>query len=66
VTRVFAFDDYVADMEMRKRELGIDEADDAIEALRNKGGGRTPEKKAFLSRIAERAERAGRRPVISH
>ena len=57
---------FVADVEQRQRELGIDQSPAAIERLRNKGGRRTPQKRAMLARMAERAEAAGRRPVPAY
>lgn len=57
---------FVAEAEQRQRDLGIDQSAEAIEALRNKGGRRTPEKRAMLARMAQRAEAAGRNPVPAH
>jgi hypothetical protein len=45
----------------RKAALGITDAD--IEAARNSGLRRTPEKREFLARIAARARAAGQTPV---
>ena len=58
--------DFTAQIEARKRE--IDMVDDAAttEAMRNKGGNRTPEKRVLLARIEERAIAAGRKPVRSY
>ena len=54
---------FAAEVEARKRALGL--VDDAAtpEALRNKGTARTPEKRAFLARMARRAKAAGDEPV---
>lgn len=45
----------------RQRELGI--TAEAFERARNTGERRTPEKRAFLGRIQERARKAGREPI---
>jgi hypothetical protein len=57
---------FVADVEQRQRDLGIDQSAEATERLRNKGGRRTPEKRAMLARMATRAEAAGRNPVLAY
>jgi hypothetical protein len=38
----------------------------ATEAMRNKGGQRTPAKRELLRRAAARARAAGRKPVIAY
>jgi len=53
--------DYLRRVAARKRELGITDAE--IEAVRNSGTRRTPEKRELLVRIAERARRAGKTPL---
>ena len=53
--------DYLRRVAARKRELGI--TDDDIEAVRNSGTRRTPEKRELLARIADRARRAGKTPL---
>ena len=53
--------DYLRRVAARKRELGITDAD--IEAVRNSGTRRTPEKRKLLVRIAERARRGGKTPL---
>lgn len=57
---------FAAEIEARKRELGFVDDEATTEALRNKGGTRTPRKRAFLARIARRAVAAGREPVRSY
>lgn len=57
---------FAAEVEARKRELGYVDDDTTTEALRNKGTTRTPEKRAFLARIAKRAFAAGREPVRAY
>ncbi|WP_397585818.1 hypothetical protein [Sphingorhabdus sp.] len=49
---------FAAEVEARKRELGVVDYEATKEALRNKGGTRTPEKRAFLVRIEVRAKAA--------
>jgi hypothetical protein len=57
-TDAFAYLRWVA---ARKKALGITDRD--IEAARNSGQGRTPEKRALLARVGERAKRAGKTPL---
>lgn len=58
--------DLIAHVEARKAELGIAWTDSDIEALRNNGAARRPEKRELLRRAAERAKTAGRNPVVAH
>lgn len=57
---------FAAEIEAKKRELGIVDDEATTEALRNKGGARTPMKRAFLARIEARAKAAGRKPVRAY
>jgi hypothetical protein len=57
---------FLKDIEARKRELGVDESPRAVELLRNRGGSRTPAKRALLQRTEERARAAGVATVRSH
>lgn len=57
---------FAAEVEARKRELGFVDDEATTEVLRNKGSTRTPEKRAFLARIAKRATAAGEDPVRSY
>ena len=50
----------------RKRALGLTETPEQVDALRNPGGRRTPEKRALLRRAAARATAAGVTPVVSY
>jgi hypothetical protein len=61
--RTVRFHELVAQIDARKAELGIAETPADVEALRNKGGRRTPEKRELLRRVAERARLAGKLPV---
>ena len=58
--------DFAAEIETRKRELGIVDDDATTEALRNKGSTRTLKKRALLARIEKRALAAGKVPVRSY
>lgn len=62
----FDFDTFIADIEQRKQALGL--KDDALttEALRNKGGSRSPGKRTMLERAEQRARNAGRKPIPAH
>jgi len=52
---------------MRKLALGLSpESEAAVDALRNKGGQRTLEKRELLRRAEVRARQAGQDPVISY
>lgn len=55
------FDELQKRVAARKLELGITDADDDM--FRNSGIRRTPEKRAFLARIAERCRQAGIEPL---
>lgn len=57
---------FAAEVEARKRELGVVDDEATTEALRNKGSTRTPKKRAFLARIAKRAIASGKEPVRSY
>ncbi len=54
-------EDFVKMVENRKKQLGILDSD--IEAMRNNGKRRTPEKRKQLARIQRRARRAGLVPL---
>jgi hypothetical protein len=60
------FYDFQAQIEQRKRELGIEETEADIEALRNKGGRRTEGKRALLRAAEQRALRSGKSPTRSY
>jgi hypothetical protein len=59
--RIDDLDAFVRHIEERKQALGITAQD--IEAARNSGNRRTPEKREFLRRIQERARRLGVEPM---
>jgi len=50
----------------RKALLGIIDTPAEVEALRNKGAARTPEKRELLRRAERRALAANRQPVAAH
>lgn len=58
--------DFTAQIEARKREIGMVDDASTTEAMRNKGANRTPQKRVLLARIEERAIAAGRKPVRSY
>lgn len=53
-------------VEAKKREIGWVDDDASTDALRNKGGNRSPEKRAFLARIDARAIATGKKPTRSY
>ena len=53
-------------IEAPKREIGTVDDAATIEPMRNKGGNRTPKKRAFLSRIEGRVKAAGKTPVRAY
>jgi hypothetical protein len=50
----------------RKAALGMKDAPDEIEAMRNKGSTRTPAKRELLRRTERRARDAGVVPIVSY
>ena len=61
-----SLDDLLKGVRAKKIELGIIDTPASIEALRNKGGDRTPEKRAMLAAAEKRARAAGRKPIQAH
>jgi hypothetical protein len=57
--------DFLAEVEARKRALGMVDTPESIEAMRNKGANRTPEKRELLRRAGERARAAGLEAIKS-
>ncbi len=53
-------------VEARRDALGILDTPAEVEALRNKGARRTPEKRALLARIRQRALEAGVEPLKAY
>lgn len=53
-------------VERRKAALGLADTPARVDALRNKGGNRSPEKRELLARTATRARAAGREPVTAY
>ena len=57
--------DYLEAVRARKAALGLADTPESVEAMRNKGGNRTPAKRALLRRAARRAKAAGKTQVTS-
>lgn len=57
---------YLAGVNRRKAELGLNDTPERTEALRNKGTNRTKQKREFLRRTEARARLAGLPPVTSY
>ena len=53
-------------IEARKAQLGIRSTAAETEAMRNKGGSRTLQKRLLLRRIQQRAKAANHNPVAAH
>ena len=63
---MMTLDQFLADIEARKAALGITDTPEEVEAMRNKGGRRTPEKRELLRRVEERAHAAGVKTLKSY
>ncbi|WP_227310753.1 hypothetical protein, partial [Acidisoma cellulosilyticum] len=61
-----SLDDLLTGVRARKNELGIIDTPASVEAMRNKGADRTPEKRAALASAEQRARDAGRTPIPAH
>ncbi len=61
-----SLDDLLTGVEARKRELGIIDTPASIEAMRNKGTDRTPQKRVALAAAEKRARLAGRTPIPAY
>ena len=66
MTKTIALNDLLRRVEARKKALGLESEADSVEALRNKGGKRTPEKRELLRRAAARAKASGKNSVTSY
>jgi VanZ family protein len=64
--RTIDFAEFSADLERRRAELGIVDTPETLDALRNKGHGRTESKKALLREIARRSREAGVEPLPTY
>jgi hypothetical protein len=60
------FADHRVWVRRRKEELGVIDTPASVEAMRNKGSARTPEKRALLAAVDGRAKAAGREAVPAH
>ena len=63
---MMTLDQFLADIRARKAALGMIDTPEEVEAMRNKGGRRTPEKRELLRRIEKRARAAGVEPLKSY
>ncbi len=59
-------DRFLADIKARLADLGMKDTPEEVEAMRNKGRRRTPEKRELLRRVEERARAAGLEPLKSY
>ncbi len=59
-------DQFLSGIKARKAALGMIDTPAEVEAMRNKGGRRTPEKRELLRRVEERARAAGMEPLKSY
>lgn len=62
---MLALQDYLAQVEARKLEIGMTETDVDVQAMRNRGGNRTPAKRQLLASVDARARAAGVQRVAS-
>jgi hypothetical protein len=62
----FQLPDYLARIDARKKALGMTDTRAEVEALRNSGLNRTPEKRELLRRMEQRAIAAGVKSVPAH
>lgn len=63
---ITTLEDFLEGIRQRKAELGIVDALERTEAMRNKGARRTEEKRAMLARVDERARQAGITPLKAY
>jgi hypothetical protein len=63
---VLSLDEYLAAIEARRAALAMVDGPAETDAMRNKGGARTAEKRELLRRAAARAEAAGIEPVRAY
>jgi hypothetical protein len=64
--KTISFKAFQQQVNARKASLGIFDTPDEVEAMRNKGANRTPEKRELLHRAEKRARAAGLKPVIAY
>jgi hypothetical protein len=63
---VVSLDRLIEQVEARKLATGLLDTPEATEAMRNKGGQRTPAKRELLRRTEERARARGLAPVAAY
>ena len=66
VENMITLRDYLAQVEARRARLGLKDMPASIEAMRNKGMSRTPQKRELLRRVGACAKAAGRETVVSY
>jgi hypothetical protein len=64
--KTISLQEHLERVRARKRELGIVETPELVDAMRSKGELRTPAKRELLRRVEERAKAAGVTPMISY
>ena len=63
---IITLSDLLSGIRERKAALGIVDTPERTESMRNRGTRRTPEKRAMLARIEERARAAGIEPLKAY
>ena len=63
---MIALQDYLAQVEARKLQVGMRETEADVDALRNCGGNRTEAKRRLLASVDARARAAGVQRVVSY
>ena len=63
---MMTLEQFLSGIKARKAALGMRDTPAEVEAMRNKGGHRTPEKRELLRRVEERARAAGVQPLKSY
>ena len=63
---MLALQDYLAQVEARKLEIGMRETDADVDAMRNQGANRTEAKRQLLASVDGRAHETGSRKVVSY
>lgn len=64
--KTVALTTYLQRVERRKAVLGLTDIPARVDALRDKGAHRTPEKRELLARAETRARAAGRAPIVAY
>ena len=64
--KVVTLKDHLDDLKAAQDRAGITFTPEMVDALRNKGTRRTPEKRALLDEIQRRCREAGIEPVVAY